>query len=600
MNSIEDIYNQSFQRHQQKHSNQSKPISLDKTTYEMMVYDIMDWIKSKENTHTLYEIRQEFIDKIYKSLQKKYRVFIKKSLLIHVYRNMIQQQSIQSHPYILSILQKKHSRTCSGVTVITILTSPYPNQNSFSCKHNCYYCPNEPGQPRSYLKKEPAVARANRFNFDAQKQIENRLDTLYQNGHSIDKLEIIIEGGTFTEYPYDYITEFFKKIVYTCNTYSQQHHTRRKPYSLEEEIKINKHSKHHIIGICIETRPDALYEDNINWIQRFRQLGITRVQLGIQHTNNTILKKINRGHTIEDAMTAIQLLKDNCFKVDIHMMPDLPYSTPAMDKDMIQYTLKSPYIQADQVKIYPCQVVPWTVIQDWYKQGKYKPYSETNPEQMKDVLSYALKQCPPWIRFPRVMRDIPDDYIQTQYYVPNMRQQIHTQTMEIRSRECSRHPQYSPKNAIFVKRKYRGTYGDDYFLSYESPDNKCIFGFLRLRIPDTYQHIQFQCLKSMGLIRELHVYGDVQPVHTKNIIKQSGQHLGFGTKLLKHAEQISFHRNCIGTAIISGMGVVSYYKKRGYTLHDTFMIKYFIIQKTNLIIITKIIICLIFMTFIII
>lgn len=78
----------------------------------------------------------------------------------------------------------KHVRSLSGVLIVTVLTSPYPEYDvpgaggrpakrkvqRFSCKHNCYYCPNEPAhegnnfvpQPRSYLHDEPGVRRANR------------------------------------------------------------------------------------------------------------------------------------------------------------------------------------------------------------------------------------------------------------------------------------------------------------------------------------------------------------------------------------------------------------------------------------------------------
>jgi len=574
---MEDIIEQSVTRHQEKTNILTSSFKFNRSVYECMIYDILKWLKDTDYK-PIHELRKEFITNKYKNLQKKYRVFIKKSLLVSVYRMMIQEEKIENHPYVLLILQKKHSRNISGVSIITILTSPYPNGRSFSCKHNCYYCPNEPGQPRSYLKKEPAVARANVNHFDPLLQTEDRLNSLYQNGHHIDKLEFIIEGGTFTEYPYDYIEEFFRTMIYTCNTFKQS--PRRQKYSLKKEIEINKHSNYHIIGICVETRPDVLFEDGINWIKRFRHLGITRVQLGVQHTNNTILKRVNRGHTIEQVYKAIHQLKNNGFKVDIHLMPDLPYSSPEEDKNMIYYSLKSPHIQADQIKLYPNQVVPWTVIQEWYKQGKYKPYSETHPEKLKEVLRYALDICPPWVRFPRVMRDIPDDYVQTEHYIPNMRQQLNvTSTMEIRNRECGRHPEYSPDEAQLFVRKYRASYGDEYFISYESVDRKCLFGFLRLRIPDTNVYTQFKTLYNKGLIRELHVYGNVQPVNHKNTMKHSGQHLGFGTKLLKKAEWISFQRNMKGTTIISGIGVVNYYEKRGYSLSDTYMNKDFIITR---------------------
>jgi len=213
------------------------------------------------------------------------------------------------------LLQKKPSRNISGITSITLVMSPHPNGQSFSCKHNCYYCPNEPAhegnnwqdQPRSYLYHEPAVHRANENGFKAYEQMISRMNVLYANGHTVDKLEIILEGGTYTEYPPEYLEIYHRDIFYSANTFFDSS-PKREPYNISKEIEINKTAKVHIIGFCIETRPDAI--DDI-WIRRFREWGVTRIQLGVQHVNNKILKKVNRGHTIEQAIDAIKMLKNN-------------------------------------------------------------------------------------------------------------------------------------------------------------------------------------------------------------------------------------------------------------------------------------------------
>ena len=70
------------------------------------------------------------------------------------------------------------------------------------------------------------------------------------------------------------------------------------------------------------------------------------------------------------------LLKDNCFKVDVHIMPDLPNSSLKQDRDMFTKLFTTDLLRPDQMKIYPCEITPWTKIQKWYQEGKYKPYSE--------------------------------------------------------------------------------------------------------------------------------------------------------------------------------------------------------------------------------
>lgn len=543
--------------------------------YEQIIYKIIDWYYQHQHDYDIYKKFHFF----YTKFTREARIFCKKNLLVYIYRKLIEQKKVDNIPFIWTLLQKRRTRNLSGVTIITVLTSPYPDKQRFSCKHNCYYCPNEPGQPRSYLKKEPAVARANDHNFDAYRQMKCRLDTLLMNGHEIDKLEIIIEGGTYTEYPPKYLQQFHRDLIYCANTYFDKH--KREKYSIQEEIKINATSKVRIIGICIETRPDSI--DDI-WLKRFRYWGVTRVQLGVQHTNNEVLKKVNRGHTIEQASKAIQYLKDNCFKVDIHLMPDLPNSSPEKDIDMFNYVYNTSNLQPDQIKIYPCQVTPWTVIKQWYKRGLYKPYAETKPKEFMEVMKYGLTKCPPWIRLPRVVRDIPLCYVEGGLDKPNLRQLV-TDEMEkngqliqdIRYRECGRNLKYSIDEAEFIHREYRATNGTEYFISLESKDRKCLFGFIRLRIPDNYNNTIFKSLFNKGLIRELHVYGNV--MHTsiksnKNILNNI-QHKGVGKKLVKYAEDIAKKNKCNGTVVISGIGVTEYYKKLGYHMQETYMIKTF-------------------------
>ena len=551
-------------------------------SYETIVKTTYEWL-STTNITNISKLRTHFYKHYYVPILSTYNIQVKKAELIYVYRQMVAQSKLQELPIFTTILQKSPSRNISGVAVITVLTSPYPDGQTFSCRHNCAYCPNEPDQPRSYLLREPAVARANKNNFEAIAQMNDRLSSLTANGHDVNKVELIIEGGTFTEYPVPYLERFFCDLYYACNVF---HSISRPKYSLEREQYINETASIRIIGICIETRPDALFmDDGTPWIRLLRKWGITRIQLGVQHTDNEILRHIKRGHTIEQVYTAMTYLKNHCFKIDIHAMPDLPTSTPEKDKKMLHDIFHSPHIAPDQVKIYPCQVVPWTAIQEWNNQNKYTPYAETHPHILREVIAEALAQCPPYIRVPRVFRDIPTHYIQAGYYNTNLRQQIQQSqpqhwSAEIREREYGRHTEnYSPTDAVLKTRKYIASQGFEYFLSFESPDERCLFGFLRLRIsnPSNPSKLEFPILHNRGLIRELHIYGDLVPIDKSK--SHAAQHHGFGRRLLKQAEKITYSYNLAGTAVISGIGVKRYYEKHGYTHHSTYMIKDFFITK---------------------
>jgi len=567
----------------------------EKDAIRLLLYNLIEFTNENNDKYeSMNDFRKEFTRYYNKHCRINKMQDVRKIDLILDYRTLMEQNKITENIILEKLLCKKPSRSISGIISITLVMSPFPNGQSFSCKHNCYYCPNEPAhkgnnfqaQPRSYLYHEPAVRRANRNSFKAYDQMLDRMNTLFGNGHIIDKLEIIVEGGTYTEYPVEYLEEFNRDTYYAANTFFDNY--KRLPLSLEEEVNINKTAKVHIIGICIETRPDALSDQ---WINHFRESGVTRIQLGVQSTHNHILKKINRGHTVETALEAMEYLKNFGYKIDIHIMPDLPYTTQELDRQMFDYTYS--ILQPDQIKIYPCAVVPWTIIEKWYNQGKWVPYT---PEVLKGVMDYGMKNCPDWIRLPRVIRDIPGVYIQAGNKKTNLRQTLEV-SRDIREREIERHSEYYNKPArIFIEEYTNNDNWEkgikDYFISYESTDKVALFGFIRLRLPakDSFAknhftinneilsapHILFKVLKDKALIRELHVYGYNTEVGKES---RASQHRGIGTKLLKEAEKIARRNFYSGIVVISGEGVKEYYRKKGYKEQDTYMYKEFMINK---------------------
>mmetsp|Transcript_22388 Transcript_22388/g.68947 ORF Transcript_22388/g.68947 Transcript_22388/m.68947 type:complete len:692 (+) Transcript_22388:68-2143(+) len=502
--------------------------------------------------------------------RKKFKLSPRKAHLLHCYRSLVDQGSIRRSTELEEVLTTKASKSQSGVLVVTLLTSPYPSVNGgkkqrFTCEWNCYYCPNQPGQPRSYLRDEPAVLRANQNRFDAVMQFTERCATLAQNGHPVDKVELIVLGGTWSSYPLEYREAFCRDVYYAANTF--WHREKRKRFSLKEEQELNETAFTKIIGLTLETRPDAV--TTAREIRRLRSYGCTRVQLGVQHLDEAILKKVNRGHGRPEAAAALKLLKDCCYKVDVHLMPNLPGSSPAKDKAMFDAVLYDDDIQADQWKIYPCEVTPWTVIKKWFDEGSYVPYGE---KDLFDVLVYVKSRVHPWIRLNRVVRDIPSNYILGGLDVPNMREDVLAamrragkRCMCIRCREVgditgmnqlprrrndgdavdmssrrlrrvarSKGPAEAAKAALrsrgnregvqarrtseklaaqgkptLVRRTYAASGGTEHFLSFETPDYLTIFGFLRLRLSDDAGGGVFESLENCALIRELHVYGQL-------------------------------------------------------------------------------------------
>ena len=489
--------------------------------------------------------------------------------LIKAYQELLSKKKIKPDANLERLLIKREVRTLSGVAPIAVLTKPY------TCPGQCVYCPTEKSVPKSYLSNEPAVMRAIACNYDPYKQVQARIKTLEANGHPTDKLELIVIGGTWSALPRRYQNWFIKRCFEAANE------TKSRIKNLKSAQKINETAKHRIIGITLETRPDYITPEEI---QRMRELGCTRVELGVQSIYDSILQRNCRGHNVAETIRATKLLKDAGFKVCYHLMPNLPGATPESDLAMFREIFTSPDFQPDMIKIYPCVVTYGSKIYKWWKQGKYKPYSE---KQLINLLIEIKKIIPPYVRINRLIRDIPSTSIEAGNKISNLRE-IVAQEMVRRGVECKcircreighqikiqnskRKKQNYNLKLKMVKRKYQASGGTEYFISFESPDKKILYAFVRLRIPDFKTPPILPELRDAALIRELHTYGQLVPIDQN--VPLAAQHTGLGKKLMAEAERIAKMYGVKKIAVISGIGVREYYRKLGYRKEGTYMVK---------------------------
>ena len=554
--------------------------------------DIEDIIKSSSSrlTEEQYlivktELLKDEFDSTFefiKYIRKTFKINCSKIDLIDIYNNLgFEDYNLKKK------LIKKIQKSQSGIISVTVLTSgtpEYTNSNgervkgTFSCLHNCSFCPNEKPsadnnwtqQPKSYLYTEPAVLRANQNDFDPIKQMNSRISSLSRMGHEIDKIELLVLGGTWSEYPKEYQEEFITNLYYAANVYYDD--IKRDVLTLEEEISYNEIAKIHIIGLTLEMRSDSI---NINEIKRLRRFNCTRVQLGIQHTNNEVLKMNNRGESIEKTKQAIKLLKNNCYKIDGHLMLNLYGSSVEKDAIMLDEILTNPDLQLDQLKIYPCAIVPFTKIKELYDSGIYIPYEDKYLyELIKNFKMKITKQ----FRINRIIRDISGHYISGGYsqQFASIRQKLE-KDMKLNNWSCQcircREIKDNYNNIEEINldvMEYIGSNGEEYFISFET--SKYLIGFIRLRLNYDKSSKLLPILENSALIRELHVYSTLSNVGD-NDKEYSLQHKGYGKKLLMKAEEIAKTKGFEKMAIIAGTGVRNYYKKFGYELEDTYMIK---------------------------
>jgi histone acetyltransferase (RNA polymerase elongator complex component) len=167
----------------------------------------------------------------------------------------------------------------------------------------------------------------------------------------------------------------------------------------------------------------------------------------------------------------------------------------------------------------------------------------------------------------RVVRDIPDEYSFLTTYRSNLRQNLIEELQkrgkfcyDIRSREVKTQS-FNPDDMFMVIRQYNGSEAIEYFISFESHDNKVLYGFIRLRLTTNQPIHIFPELEGCALIRELHVYGKLQPVGT---MTNHVQHTGLGKRLVQKAEEISKSNNYSKISVIAGEGTRGYYEKLGF------------------------------------
>lgn len=548
---------------------------------------ILEIIKNKPKTE------KELLS-LKRAAAKKYgRPILSNAELRRAYLKMLADGKIKNNPFLEKLLRKRAIRTLSGIAPVAVLTKPFP------CPGKCAYCPHEKDVPTSYLSNEPAVMRAIRNKYNPYDQVRMRLLALEANGHRPEKIELIVIGGTWSALPRAYKFWFIKECFRAANEFQrtenreQRREKENKNISklkaeLGEEQKKNERAKYNIIGVTLETRPDYINEKELI---EMRELGATRVEIGVQAIDDRILKINKRGHDVAEIAKATKLLKDFGFKVTYHLMPGLPGATAKKDLAMFKQLFSDERFQPDQIKFYPTVVTRGSLLYQWWKKGKYKPYSD---KVLQNLIVECKKIVPAYVRIIRLIRDIPGESIVAGNMITNLRQVMQQRGVAcrcIRCREC-REEKFTADNLKLNILKYLASGGIEYFISFDSLDGKTLYGFCRLRLPaiviarsfatkqscasqKTTRLLRSACndkyefLNDSAIVRELHVYGELVPMGDK----KKTQHGGLGKRLIAAAEKIARKNNFKEMAIISGVGVRGYYCKNGYKKFNSYMIK---------------------------
>jgi elongator complex protein 3 len=479
--------------------------------------------------------------------------------------DVLSRAPLDKRPLLIDRLKKKPIRTLSGVAVVAVMTSPAP------CPHGrCAYCPTGEGAPQSYTGHEPAALRGKRSGFDPYTQVFDRLKQLHTIGHSVEKAELIVMGGTFPAREREYQEWFIRRCFDAMNSFNN---IKMESTDIEEAHVLNEMAIVRNVGLTFETRPDFAMEDDVN---RLLSFGVTRIELGVQTLREEVYQKMSRGHTIKDVIDSTRIIKDAGLKLGYHMMPGL-FSNPDRDREMFESLFSSPDFKPDMLKIYPTLVLKGTRLFEMWKRGEFVPFTL---DETLDLIVEIKKMLPAWVRTMRIQRDIPAGLIEVGVKRGNLGELVQERLEEegvkcrcIRCRDAG-HLDYKKgvkaKELDFVIETYDASLGAEHFISIEDSEQEVLAGYLRMRFP-SLKAGRSEVGDKTAIIRELRVLGLALRIGERNLLGE--QHKGIGRSLLQKAERIAKNEGMDRLIITSAVGSREYYRKLGFTRNGRYMEK---------------------------
>ena len=494
----------------------------------------------------------------------------------------------------------KPVRTASGVAPVTLLTKPHP------CPGRCIFCPSDVRMPKSYLSDEPGAQRAAQHRFDPYAQTLSRLRTYHHTGHRVDKVELIVLGGTWSSYPEPYQLWFVKRSFDALNDFARWRdgelaapaEAGMQWAELEERIdgsrldrnynrivsdwaeshgngqqateaagwaelarvqRANETCAARCVGLVVETRPDHLSAEEV---LRIRRLGATKVQIGYQSLSDEVLAANRRGHDVAATRRAMRLLRGAGLKIHAHWMPNLYGSSPAGDVEDFARIFADPDFRPDELKIYPCSLIESAELMRYWRDGRWRPYDH---DELLEVLVQCLHRTPEYCRLTRVIRDIPGTDIVDGNRMTNFRQLAETELVrrdlparDIRAREV-RHRDVAVEEAELRETRYATSVGEEHFLQYVTPDDR-LAAFLRLSLPAAA--VEIGEIAASAMIREVHVYGRLVAIGERR--DGRSQHGGLGSRLVERAAELAAAAGFTDLAVISAVGTRDYYRRLGF------------------------------------
>lgn len=503
--------------------------------------------------------------------------------LVHAYKQLTATGELPFERHVMRRLQMKPVRTSSGVAPVTVLTKPA------GCPGHCIFCPDAEGMPKSYLPDEPGARRAAQCDFDPYRQVMTRLTTFKAMGHTADKVELLILGGTWSAYSKQYRQWFVQRCLQAMNEAAGEPASQVNGDAGAESVDWstlqatqaeNERAVHRNVGLVVETRPDWVTPAEV---AHMRRLGVTKVQLGVQSLDDRILALNRREHDVAAARRAVRLLRAGGFKLHLHWMPNLLGATPESDREDFARLWSDAAFRPDELKIYPCSIIEGTALYGLWQAGQFRPYRD---DELVALVADCKATIPPYCRVNRVFRDIPADDIVAGSKRSNLRQLVQEHLAQT-GRRCScircreiRDTHLDESSLALVEHGYDTDTTRELFLSSETADGR-LAGFLRLSLPHLGSDGSLPSevaevwaampeIAGAAMIREVHVYGPALSIGSDSV--GEAQHSGLGRQLIEEAKQRTRLAGFDRLAVISAIGTRRYYEAQDFERGDLYMV----------------------------
>ena len=181
--------------------------------------------------------------------------------------------------------------------------------------------------------------------------------------------------------------------------YFQAHTNTYAPLDILKEKYESVLDKKNVVGIAVATRPDAIEEEVLDYLEELNQKVDVTVELGLQTIHEKTAKLINRCHSLAQFEEMVEKLKKRNLEVVVHIINGLPFETKEMMIDTVKYLNG---LNIDGIKIHMLNIIKDTALANLYFQKHFKVLSK---EEYIDVVIQQLEYLRPEIVVHRITSD---------------------------------------------------------------------------------------------------------------------------------------------------------------------------------------------------